>query len=227
MVEKTIYFSIFIQIFTTLISSDGLYKTLEKKDMILQDILKLEIFIQFIETGFYLWVIYALNDIHSMTSRRYIDWFITTPLMLLSMIIFCKYQEYKIHNIPQFTVTEFINDEWDNIKKIAFYNAMMLLFGYLGETEILPKNIAISIGFIFLYLSFSIIYQYAKKTELGLKLLYFLAIIWGSYGVSATFNVVEKNISYNLLDIVSKNFYGLYIYYKIKENNEKYISENR
>ena len=152
-VEKTIYFSIFIQILTTLISADGLYKTLEKKDRILQDILKLEIFVQFIETGFYLWVIYALNDIHSMTSRRYIDWIITTPIMLLSMITFFKYQEYKIKNIPQFTVTEFINDEWENIKKIVFYNAMMLLFGYLGETEKLPKNIAISSGFIFLYLS--------------------------------------------------------------------------
>ena len=37
------------------------------------------------------------------------------------------------------------------------------------------------------------------------------------YGVSATFDVVTKNISYNLLDIVSKNFYGLFIYYKVKE----------
>ena len=35
-------------------------------------------------------------------------------------------------------------------------------------------------------------------------------------------NIDTKNVSYNMLDIVSKNFYGLYIYYKIlqikKEN---------
>jgi bacteriorhodopsin len=27
--------------------------------------------------------------------------------------------------------------------------------------------------------------------------------------------VVQKNISYNILDIIAKNFFGLYLYYKI------------
>ena len=30
-----------------------------------------------------------------MTSRRYIDWMITTPTMLISTILFLKYQEKK------------------------------------------------------------------------------------------------------------------------------------
>ena len=29
--------------------------------------------------------------------------------------------------------------------------------------------------------------------------------------------VKEKNLCYNVLDIFSKNFYGLYIYYRIRE----------
>jgi hypothetical protein len=29
--------------------------------------------------------------------------------------------------------------------------------------------------------------------------------------------VKEKNLCYNVLDIFAKNFYGLYIYYRIRE----------
>lgn len=93
----------------------------------------------------------------------------------------------------------------------------MLLFGYLGETEVLPKYLSITIGFVFFYLSFKIIYDYAKKTEEGKKLFYFLTTVWSMYGFSAILPIVPKNISYNFLDIVSKNFYGLFIYYKVKQ----------
>ena len=40
-------------------------------------------------------------------------------------------------------------------------------------------------------------------------------ICWFMYGISAMFDPIRKNISYNMLDIVAKNFYGLFIYYKI------------
>ena len=39
--------------------------------------------------------------------------------------------------------------------------------------------------------------------------------VWGLYGVAAMTDLKTKNISYNILDIVSKNFYGLFIYYII------------
>ena len=35
-------------------------------------------------------------------------------------------------------------------------------------------------------------------------------------------DVQTKNISYNLLDIVSKNFYGLFIYYKVIQESKNY-----
>ena len=40
-------------------------------------------------------------------------------------------------------------------------------------------------------------------------------IVWSLYGVAATFKPNEKNVSYNVLDIISKNFYGLFIYFQI------------
>ena len=45
----------------------------------------------------------------------------------------------------------------------------------------------------------------------------FLISIWSLYGVAAVLPTIPKNLSYNVLDIISKNFYGLFIYYKILE----------
>ena len=96
---------------------------------------------------------------------------------------------------------------------------MMLLFGFLGESGKISKKLSVSIGFVFFYLSFRIIYSYGKNTETGKQLFYFLTVVWSLYGVAALCNETLKNICYNILDIVSKNFYGLYIYYIIKQVN--------
>ena len=218
-VEKTIYYSLAIQIITSLVSLDGINFDLSERDYVLKDVLKLELVVQVVETLFYLWVVFASTDLSAMTPRRYIDWFITTPTMLISTIVFMKYQEFKEKNIDR-TVRffDFLKDERDNIIKIVVYNGLMLLFGLLGETNILPKNLSIAIGFVFFYLSFKLIYdEYGSKSELGKKLFCFLLVVWGLYGVAALFGDVSKNISYNFLDIVSKNFYGLFIYYKIRQ----------
>ena len=110
----------------------------------------------------------------------------------------------------------FINSNKNLILEMFLYNFLMLLFGYLGEVKILPKNISIFIGFIFFFKSFNLIYSnYAKKSVLGTKLFIFLLVVWGLYGIAAMFNNETKNTMYNILDIIAKNFYGLYIYYKI------------
>ena len=48
-----------------------------------------------------------------MTPRRYIDWSITTPIMLFSTIIFFKYNEVKNTDRP-FTAFEFYDKNKDN-----------------------------------------------------------------------------------------------------------------
>ena len=152
-----------------------------------------------------------------MTPRRYIDWSITTPIMLLSTIIFFKYTETKQKNGKPFTGYEFYKDNKENIYKIFIYNALMLLCGFLGEMNYIDKRIGIPLGFVFFYLSFELIYrEYANKTDENKQLYVFLLVIWTMYGIAAMFPLVLKNISYNMLDIIAKNFYGLFIYYRIK-----------
>ena len=86
----------------------------------------------------------------------------------------------------------------------------------------LDKRISIPIGFVFFFLTFHLIYEeYAKYSELGRLLFKILFIVWFLYGVAAMMPKREKNISYNVLDIFSKNFYGLFIYYKIRQLDNK------
>ena len=225
-VQKTIYFSLFVQLITTIVSLDGIFVKLRSEDKVLQDILILEAIVQFIESLFYIWVILALHNLNKVTPRRYIDWTFSTPIMLITTIVFMKYKELKEKGYDStFRIWDFFKSDKENIKKIILYNGLMLLCGFLGEAGILDKRIGIPVGFIFFYLSFNLIYkEYAQKTKEGSNLFKFLLVVWGLYGVAAMTNLDTKNVSYNMLDIVSKNFYGLYIYYKIlqikKENNQ-------
>jgi bacteriorhodopsin len=216
LVEKTIYLSLWIQFITTTLSLDGLNYDLAIEDNILKDILILEAFVQFVEAFFYIWVIYALKDLRKMTSRRYIDWFITTPTMLISTIIFMEYLRKKEAKENSLNFWEFVMNHKTNIIKIITYNFFMLVFGLLGELNIIDKKIGVSIGFVFFGLSFKLIYdEYAHYTEGGKQLFTFLVSVWSLYGISAMMPLVQKNTAYNFLDIVAKNFYGLFIYYYI------------
>jgi len=217
LVSKTVYFSLIVQIITTIVSFGGLTQKLNEKDNVLKEILVLEGFVQLIELFFYIWVIFAIHNLNKVTPRRYIDWTFSTPIMLISTIVFMKYQENKEKNIDKpFKMIDFFKDNKTNMFKIFIYNGLMLLLGFLGEYGVIDKKIAIPLGFVFFFLSFNLIYQeYAKKSELGNKLFKFLVVVWALYGVAAMTNLKTKNISYNLLDIIAKNFYGLFIYYMI------------
>ena len=217
LVSKTIYFSLVVQIITTIVSFGGLFVKIKDNDYVLKEILLLEGVVQIIESCFYIWVIFAIHNLKSVTPRRYIDWVFSTPIMLTSTIVFMKYQELKDKNLDtSFKMIDFLKDNKSNIFKIFIYNGLMLLCGFLGEAGIIDKRIGITLGFIFFYLSFDLIYkEYANKSILGKKLFTFLLVVWGLYGVAAMTDIKTKNISYNILDIISKNFYGLFIYYKI------------
>ena len=181
-VKNTIWFSLILQIITGLIPIPGLYIKLQEKDKILTDILLLETVVQFIELFFYVWIAFSILNIKKMASRRYLDWFITTPTMLLSTIMFMKYQERKekneLQNKPK-TTKNFITEHKDIIIKIFGFNFLMLVFGYLGEINTISKYISIPIGFGFFYKTFEIIYNnYANFTNKGKLLFAFIASVW-------------------------------------------------
>ena len=220
LVFLTVYFSVFMQILTSAIQLQGIFINMPEEHAILTDILKMETIVQVIEASFYVWLIFNFKNIKKMASKRYYDWVITTPLMLLATIIYMKYLESreKVSGHSIIKIKDFLRENSGNISKITVSNFVMLVFGYLGEVDTMNIVTSVILGSVFFLYTFYVIWdQYAKYSVAGKMLFYFLFVVWALYAVAALMTPKYKNISYNILDIISKNFYGLYIYYAIKK----------
>jgi len=220
-VHFTTNLSILVQIITGLVSFNGIFLELPEKHKILNEILALETLVQVVELFFYIYFLRALavKYVHKMASIRYFDWAITTPTMLLTTIIYFKYEEYLENNEEKaLRFVDFLQDNVQNIIIIVVCNFLMLLFGYLGEIGLIDMTSSIVLGFAFFAYSFYVIYRnYAIKSKRSLNLFYFILSVWSLYGVAAIFSPHHKNNTFNILDIFAKNFFGLYLYYKALE----------
>jgi bacteriorhodopsin len=217
--------NIIIQLLTGLVGISGLVTNIPEKHKILQSILTLEMIVQFIELFFYIFVLQsmAITALPQMASMRYLDWFITTPTMLITTILLFKYEEYLENNIEKkLDFWDFLITDRNNIIIIVVCNFFMLFFGYLGEKEIIDIKISIPIGFLFFGITFYYIYtNYAVKSKNATTLFYYMFAVWGTYGSAAVMPVDLKNNMFNVLDIFAKNFFGLYLYYRIMNIKDK------
>ncbi|MBI95534.1 hypothetical protein CL656_00060 [bacterium] len=215
--NKTIYnsalFSLITQFIIGIICTIGLFIPIKPKDQVLNSILVMETIVQFIEFVFYYWLVKNINNInYDVTYIRYFDWVITTPTMLLSLIIFMIY----INSNEIITFTGVIQDNSNKIFQILSLNAFMLLFGFLGEIKYLSKTLSFLFGSIFFVMSFALIYfNYVKNSTLNNYIFYINFIIWALYGISFLLSYTNKNIMYNILDIFSKNLNGLFFLFYI------------
>lgn len=217
LLNNTVYASLAVQILTGLITSMAIFYKVPAEHMILKDINILELIVQVIEFCFYIYISMAVIKMNGMTPRRYFDWNITTPTMLFSTILFFVYQR-KLEAMEDTTSTRIdtvFQEEKHQIIRIVILNAGMLLFGLMGELGYIPLYLSNIAGFICFAGVFAILYNYAKHTKEGMKLFYFFLIVWSLYGIAQLFPTLQKNIMYNMLDIVAKNFYGIFIFYKI------------
>jgi len=140
-----------------------------------------------------------------ITKTRYVDWCITTPLMLLVLCIVLSN-----NSKTQIYISTFL--------MILALNYCMLFIGFLGEFHFIERTVADVLGFIPFFIMFYIIFdRYVSPVyRLDNYILYFLyIIIWGLYGVVYMMDEYVKNISMNILDCLAKCFIGnaLFIYY--------------
>lgn len=228
LVKGSLTFSLYAQVITTFLGFFALIFELRPKDIVLREILTLETIVQVIEFGFYFWFSYVFNknvDKTDIAKYRYYDWVFTTPIMLFNTIVYFEYNNRLNKNTNNnssndnpMNIQEFLQNNQSNVIKISVYNFIMLAVGYLQEIGVINIWASTIIGFFFLYLVFDIIYrEYAVKSKENMPIFWTMAVIWSLYGVAAMFNSKYKNFAYNILDIFSKNFYGLYIGYRIYE----------
>lgn len=217
LLNTTIYASLAMQVITGLITGAAIFYKVPVEHMILKDINMLELIVQGIEFCFYVYISMAVIKMKGITPRRYFDWNITTPTMLFSTILFFVYQR-KRENMEDTTNTRLktvFKEEKEQLVRLVLFNFGMLAFGLMGELGYIPLALSNIAGFICFTGAFAILYNYAKHTREGMKIFWFFLVIWSLYGLAQLLPSLQKNISYNILDIVAKNFYGIFIFYKI------------
>lgn len=217
-VKNTMIFSFFMQIITLIIGVIAQFIKIADHKIILKNALLLENIVQFIEATFYLWFIYFYKknvDKVDIAKYRYYDWFLTTPTMILSIIIYFHYNNNSSKKI-YYNIITFFKKDFNKIIELWFYNLNMLIVGFLQEIKIINIILSTIIGFYFFGLLFYKMFIYYVVNNKKNYLLFFLMFfIWGLYGIAAIFNYKLKNAFYNILDIFSKNFFGLFLAYLV------------
>ena len=224
MVNVNIYTSLILSIITQFITGIieffFLFIKVPSKFLFLQQMLLLEVIVQFIEGFFYVYWFYNFNNIANITPNRYFDWVITTPTMLITLIFYLVFLKYEDDNLShELDFFDLFNQEFYTIVIVLVLNWLMLLFGYLGEINFIPVFLGVFLGFIPFLIYYYIIYKkYAILSDDGLNIFLYFFIIWSLYGIVAVLPYKIKNMFYNILDLFSKNFFGIFLSYLLFVN---------
>ena len=181
-------------------------EAMRTKDPKVRHIMNLETCISVVAAFFYGKFMTDLEekvDYEKINTNRYLDWAITTPIMLLVLVLALLY------NNKQGSM------KFMNYLVILFFNYVMLGFGYLGEINMMNKNMANIIGFGgFAGLYYFIYNKYLlNKSNLDNKILFgAFVFLWALYGVIYMLEPQTRNVGYNVLDLFSKCFVGIFFW---------------
>ena len=90
----------------------------------------------------------------------------------------------------------------------------MLAFGYMGESRVINYILANILGFIpFIIMLYIIWKNYCNQSNIIVFIVF--SIIWSLYGIVYYFDNNNKNIAYNILDIIAKVGFGILIWYHV------------
>lgn len=140
-----------------------------------------------------------------LIETRYIDWSITTPMMLLALCVVLSSEIQLSVHLPIMAI-------------IIAMNYAMLYAGYLGETSVLDRTTANIAGFVPFVAMFGLIYwkYVSPKYNLANRVMfYFYLAVWSLYGIVYLFDEETKNVTMNILDLFAKCLIGLglWVYY--------------
>ena len=138
-------------------------------------------------------------DYKAINEMRYNDWFITTPLMLLALMIALSYNNKQSVHLGTYVTA-------------VLLNFGMLYTGYLGEKDKISKTTGCIVGFIFFAALFGLVYySFVRNSSKSFNFVLFgiYVVIWGLYGFVYLLDEENKNIIYNILDLTAKCFVGL------------------
>ena len=203
LVRNTFYITYAFLITTGTITFIEAMRTNDSK---IRHILNLETVISIVAGYFYTVFMRKINnnDLNytEINLNRYIDWAITTPVMLLVLCLVFVY-----NNKTKLTAGFFLI--------VLIINYVMLGAGYMGETKMINKRVGWTIGslaFIVLYGLLYFTFIQGKNVFDNKIIFWAFLIFWAGYGIAYNLDNETRNISYNILDLFSKCFVGIFFW---------------
>jgi bacteriorhodopsin len=140
-------------------------------------------------------------NLQEVTNLRYVDWVITTPLIILTLLLFYN-QTVSSISFKTFLI-------------VICLNWLMLLSGYFGEMGSLDKKTGVILGFGALSLMLGSIYTCCIPSGSNMLAFAVFTALWSGYGFAYLLDEEKKNLAYNALDVFSKAIFGvgLWLYY--------------
>lgn len=217
---QTLIISVIVQFLTGAFEIFSLFIKVPSQFELIRQLLLLEIIVQLIEGLFYFWLLLNFSSVTDITPKRYIDWSITTPTMLVTLVLYLIYSYHREKNTTaNLEFFDLLIKNSTTITYILLLNWIMLIFGYLGEKKIIPTITGVILGFIPFLIYYFIIYINYVRSQVGFNLFLYFFIFWSLYGVVAILPYYLKNSCYNILDLFSKNFFGIFLSYIIVTGN--------
>ena len=147
--------------------------------------------------------------LEKINDMRYTDWAISTPLMLLVLCMVLG-----MENKITVTFMPFV--------LILLFNFLMLGSGYVGELGKLSTTMANAVGFLFFFLMYGTIWKVymtgSKVTSQSKVIFWLFVILWAMYGVFYQTPQLTKIFGYNILDLLSKAFVGIFFWFYLTKS---------
>ena len=152
----------------------------------------------------------------SPIAYRYIDWALTVPLQIMEFYLVLSVDQ----EVPQSLLATLLSA-----------SVIMILFGFLGETGRIPRNVGFAVGMIaWAYIIYEIFFGIGAKFEQkskdeSVKIAYnsmkwIITVGWAIYPIGyLAGNTKTMNIIYNLGDFVNKILFTGVIWYAAQRDN--------
>ena len=225
MLHSSLLFSIVVQVVTGVIELLALFVKTPPAMALIRQLLGLEVAVQAVEGAFYVWLYKNIHTVKNITPKRYADWVLTTPTMLVTLVAYLIYLNTdKGNDNDSLSLIQILRENAAPIAQIVGLNWLMLLFGYLGEVGVVPLVTGVALGFAPFIAYFYIIYERFivnntnNNNNASLQIYAYFLVFWSLYGIVAVMPYTLKNTIYNVLDLFAKNFFGLFLSYLIVSN---------
>jgi bacteriorhodopsin len=226
LLHSSLLFSIAVQVITGIIELAAFFVRTAPGMALIKQLLGLELAVQAVEGAFYVWLYKNIATVKNITPKRYADWALTTPTMLITLVAYIIYLNAGTNastSQESLSLVQILRENAAPIAQIVGLNWLMLLFGYLGEVNAIPLVAGVALGFLPFIAYFYIIYERFIKTTgevnpTSVNIYVYFLVFWSLYGVVAVLPYTIKNTIYNIIDLFSKNFFGLFLSYLIVSN---------